>query len=101
MKKVLLTGENSYIGKSLEMWLSTESHRYKVNKISLRSDSWKNTDFSYYDTIIHVAGIAHMNEKKVDKDFYYKIVFLKFFHRMYFLVGFKASPRPSPKEREF
>ncbi|WP_332695147.1 NAD-dependent epimerase/dehydratase family protein [Halalkalibacter lacteus] len=73
MKKILITGENSYIGNSFEMWLAKDTHCYKVEKISVRGDSWKEIDFSSYDTVLHVAGIAHLNERKVDKNLYYKV----------------------------
>jgi nucleoside-diphosphate-sugar epimerase len=73
MKKILITGKNSYVGKSLEKWLEKYPEIYVIDSISLRNNSWKDIDFSYYDVVLHVAGIAHINEKKVNADFYYKI----------------------------
>ncbi|ADI00528.1 NAD-dependent epimerase/dehydratase family protein [Salisediminibacterium selenitireducens] len=73
MKRILITGKNSYIGNSFEKWLAKDPQRYKVDKISVRDDSWKKINFSSYDTILHVAGIAHLSERKVDKDLYYKV----------------------------
>src|SRR5699024_9379960 len=61
MKKVLITGVNSYVGNSLEEWLLKEPDNYSVDKISLRDDKWKEQDFSGYDVIVHVAGIAHVS----------------------------------------
>lgn len=73
MKKVLITGVNSYVGNSLETWLQQYPEEYKVDKISVRHDDWKEKDFSQYDSIVHVAGIAHQKETKKNEEMYYKI----------------------------
>ncbi|KMK91016.1 NAD-dependent epimerase/dehydratase family protein [Rossellomorea marisflavi] len=73
MKKILITGKNSYVGKHLAKWLENWPNSYSVNLISLRDDSWKNEDFSSYDVVYHVAGIAHVKDKKVDTNKYYQI----------------------------
>ena len=61
MKKILITGKNSYVGKSFEKWLGNYPDRYSIDSISLRNDSWKEKDFSEYDVVFHVAGIAHVS----------------------------------------
>lgn len=73
MKKILITGKNSYVGNSLEKWLSKWKDKYLVDKISLRTEDWKDIDFSIYDVIFHVAGIAHISTKHSMKELYYKI----------------------------
>lgn len=76
MKKILITGENSYIGTSLERWLEQYSPNYEVDTISIRGESWKTHDFSIYDVIFHVAGIAHADVGKVSEEgkrLYYQI----------------------------
>ena len=73
MKRILITGVNSYVGNSLEAWLAKEPHNYQVDKISLRDGSWKKRDFSNYDSIVHVAGIAHRKETKDNKHLYYEV----------------------------
>lgn len=61
MKRILITGKNSYIGNSLKKWISVNySSEISVETISLRNEEWINSDFSNYDTIVHVAGIAHV-----------------------------------------
>lgn len=59
MKKVLITGRNSYIGNRLAAWLALWPEEYQVDKVSLQTDKWQDIDWSGYDSIIHVAGIAH------------------------------------------
>ncbi|MGM0830645.1 MAG: NAD-dependent epimerase/dehydratase family protein [Bacillota bacterium] len=73
MKKILITGKRSYVGRSLEKWLGNYSDRYLTELISLRNDSWKEKDFSEYDVVFHVAGIAHIKETKKNAVHYYKV----------------------------
>lgn len=73
MKRILITGMNSYVGNNLEKWLLQYQDQYKVDKISLRTDEWKQTDFSIYDSIVHVAGIAHQKETKKNAHLYYEV----------------------------
>lgn len=73
MKKILITGANSYIGTSFENWLSKYPDRYIVNTVDMMNDSWKNMDFSPYDVVFHVAGIAHIKETKKNSELYYKV----------------------------
>ena len=73
MKKILITGKNSYVGNSLAKWLENDPQRYSVNRISLRDESWKEQDFSIYDVIVHVAGIAHVSRNPKMEETYYKV----------------------------
>ena len=47
MKRVLITGKNSYIGTSLEYWLSREPDTYEVDTVVMKDVSWKEVDFNY------------------------------------------------------
>lgn len=73
MKKILITGKNSYIGTSVENWLMKEPDNYHVDTIDMKDGSWKEKDFSKYDVVFHVAGIAHIKENKGNQDLYYKV----------------------------
>lgn len=73
MKKILITGKNSYIGNSFEQWVSQWPKEYNVNKISLRNEKWEKNDFGEYSTILHVAGIAHVSANPQMEELYYKI----------------------------
>ena len=66
--KILITGRNSYIGNSFAAYLGQWPERYQVDKISLRDGTWKETDFSSYDTVLHVAGIAHSDTSRVSEE---------------------------------
>ena len=73
MKRVLITGKNSYIGTSLEKWLLKEPDQYSVDTIDMKDESWREKDFSQYDVVFHVAGIAHVSSDPKMEDVYYKV----------------------------
>ncbi|MPW26980.1 NAD-dependent epimerase/dehydratase family protein [Alkalibaculum sp. M08DMB] len=73
MIKILITGANSYIGTSLENWLAKDPDKYVTETIDMRDGSWKMKDFSKFDVVFHVAGIAHVKETKENQDLYYKV----------------------------
>src|SRR5699024_10177019 len=73
MKKILITGVNSYVGNSLADWLGKEPENYSIDKISMRDGTWKEKDFSIYDVVVHVAGIAHVSTDPKMEEQYYKI----------------------------
>lgn len=94
-KRILITGEGSYIGTSVQKYLKqylwTESSeqknqqedaeavhraRYRVDTVSLKGEDWKTYDFTPYDTVFHVAGIAHVDVEHVleeTRELYYRV----------------------------
>lgn len=76
MKKVLITGANSYIGTSFENWIQKNAPDISIDTMDMIGEAWKNADFSGYDAVFHVAGIAHADVGKVSdeqKALYYKV----------------------------
>lgn len=73
MKKILITGANSYIGTNVEKWLGKYPDKYKVDTVDMIGGTWKEKDFSEFDVVFHVAGIVHVKETKDNKDLYYKV----------------------------
>ncbi|ASG68536.1 UDP-glucose 4-epimerase [Francisella halioticida] len=69
-KRVLVTGLNSYVGNSFVEFCKDN---FIIDKVSLRDDRWQDLDFSRYDSILHVAGIAHTSKDPSLKDLYYKV----------------------------
>jgi UDP-glucose 4-epimerase len=73
MKKILITGANSYIGSSFEKWVEQWPDKYAVDTVDMIDGSWKEKDFSGYDVVFHVAGIAHVSADPKMEDLYYKV----------------------------
>ena len=73
MKRVLITGANSYVGTNVEKWLMKEPENFYVETLDMKDPNWKDFDFSNFDVVFHVAGIAHVSTKKNMKDLYFKI----------------------------
>ena len=76
MKTVLVTGVNSYIGNAFIEYMKQFPADYSVEGISVRNNAWKTIDFSKYDCIFDVAGIAHADTGHVTEDIkqrYYKV----------------------------
>lgn len=76
MKKILITGANSYIGMSVEKYLRKWPDKYAVDTVDMVDGSWREKSFSNYDAVYHVAGIAHADTGNVSEErkaFYYKI----------------------------
>lgn len=76
MKKILITGAGSYIGTSFEKYMAQWPEKYQVDTLDMIGDGWKSYDFSGYDTVYHVAGIAHSDNGKISKEkakLYYEV----------------------------
>ena len=58
MKKILITGAGSYIGTSFEKYIK-EFDGYTVDTVDMIDGTWREKDFSGYDAVFHVAGLAH------------------------------------------
>lgn len=73
MKKVLITGKGSYVGEHVKEWLLKTPDLFDVDTVDTMNDKWLEADFSKYDTVYHVAGIAEVNGNKDMKDLYYAV----------------------------
>lgn len=73
MKKILITGADSYIGKSVECWLNKYPGAYLIDTLDMRNSSWSQTDFSEYEVVFHVAGLAHVSRNPKLKEQYYLV----------------------------
>lgn len=66
MKKILITGANSYIGMSFEHYLKQWESCYRVDTVDMIGDNWKQSSFRGYDAVFHVAGLVHQEKAKND-----------------------------------
>ena len=67
MKKILITGENSYVGNSFSNYMR-KFNDHDITKISLKNVDINELDLTEYDVIFHVAGIAHSDYGKISKE---------------------------------
>ncbi len=80
-RNILITGKNSYIGTQVYEYLKAYQTEqgdspYQVDRLSLRDAAWEQADFSGYDTILHMVGIAHADVGRVseqDRQKYYEV----------------------------
>lgn len=68
MKRILITGANSYIGTSVEKHLAQWPEEYQVDTIDMVDGSWREKSFAGYDSVFHVAGIAHQDSGKITEE---------------------------------
>ena len=69
---ILITGAGSYVGTQVENWLNKDS-QFKVDSVDTLGDNWKKVDYSQYDVVYHVAGIAHVNADPKMESLYYQV----------------------------
>lgn len=75
-RKVLVTGAGSYIGEYFKSYANDKYSNLKIDTLDMLDSNWKNRDFSNYDIVYHVAGLAHSDVGNVDdevKEKYYKV----------------------------
>ena len=63
MKRILITGENSYIGGKFTEWVAQWPDKYHVDEISVRDDKWKQPNLNYIPNI-NQMGISLLLFKK-------------------------------------
>ncbi len=68
MKKILITGANSYVGTSFDKYLSQWPDEYSVDTLDMVDEAWKNKSFAGYDSVFHVAGIAHQDSGQISEE---------------------------------
>lgn len=75
-KRILITGAGSYIGESFCEYAGNNYPSMQIDTVDMLDDAWREYDFSAYDIVYHVAGIAHADVGNVDetvKEKYYKV----------------------------
>ncbi len=72
MKRILITGANSYIGTSFENYIK-QFEGYQIDTVDMIDGTWREYDFSKYEVVFHVAGIAHIKETKDNRHLYYDV----------------------------
>ena len=75
-KRILITGAGSYIGDYFKYYASTHYPSLSICTIDMLGNAWRKYDFSSFNIVYHVAGIAHADVGDVSeetKDKYYQV----------------------------
>lgn len=76
-KNVLITGAGSYIGESFVSYAKEHyGSNFRIDTLDMLDPAWRQKDFSDYDIVYHVAGIAHSDVGNVSdeiKEKYYTV----------------------------
>jgi nucleoside-diphosphate-sugar epimerase len=67
--RIAIIGTNSYIGSNFLVCYEKET----VETISSLKNEWQTADFTSFDTLFHVAGIAHVSTDPSMENLYYEI----------------------------
>ena len=73
MKRILINGAGSYVGESVRRYILSTSSDFQIDAVDTMNDAWKQADFTLYDVVYHVAGIAHVNADPKMEALYYKV----------------------------
>jgi UDP-glucose 4-epimerase len=71
--RILITGAGSYVGESVKAYLHRYEPTFIIDSVDTVNSAWKSADFSKYDVVYHVAGIAHVNADPKLEPLYYKV----------------------------
>ena len=76
-KKVLITGAGSFVGEAFKSYAEKNyPDSFEITEVGTKDGSWRELDFTPYDCVYHVAGIAHADAGHVDQasiDKYYVV----------------------------
>lgn len=73
MKKILLIGENSYIGNNFNNYCKEKNLNYSIDKVSLKKNNPKHISLNKYDVVVYLASIVHQKETKKNRELFFKI----------------------------
>ena len=68
LKNILITGTGSFVGTTVQRHLETFPDKYKVTAVGTKNGEWKELDFSQFNVVYHVAGLAHSDVGKVSEE---------------------------------
>jgi len=69
VKKILITGANSYIGVSFDNYAKEHyGSELSIDTVDMIDGRWRERDFSPYDVVYHVAGVAHVDVGNVSDE---------------------------------
>ncbi len=68
VKNVLITGADSFVGAYVQSYLERWPKKYRVQTVGTVNGEWKEQNMSAFDTVFHVAGLAHSDTGRVTEE---------------------------------
>lgn len=72
-KKVMLIGVGGYIGSKFTEYINTNYPDWQIDSVDSKNRTWIKADFSGYDAVYNVSGLAHTNARKGSEELYYQV----------------------------
>lgn len=73
MKKVMLVGVGGYIGGKFTEYINKNYPDWKVDAVDSMNRKWTEADFTGYDAVYNVSGLAHANARQGTEEQYYAV----------------------------
>ena len=73
MKKILITGAGSRVGICFEKWMAQWPEKYQIETLDMMKADWREFDFSGFDSVYHVSGIAHVTLDPSMEELFYRV----------------------------
>ena len=61
------------MGESVRRYILAKDSSYQIDAVDTVGDNWKKADYTKYEVVFHVAGIAHVNADPKMEPLYYKV----------------------------
>lgn len=72
-KKVMLVGIGGYIGGKFTEYIRKNYPDWQIDAVDSRNGIWSKADFSGYDAVYNVSGLAHANARQGSEELYYQV----------------------------
>ena len=73
MKKVMLVGVGGYIGGKFTEYINKNYPDWQVDAVDSMNRKWADADFTGYDAVYNVSGLAHANARQGTEEQYYAV----------------------------
>lgn len=73
MKKVMLVGVGGYIGGKFTEYIQKNYPDWQIDAVDSMNRKWVDADFTGYDAVYNVSGLAHANARQGTEEQYYAV----------------------------
>ena len=73
MKKVMLIGIGGYVGGKFKEYIQKNYPDWQIDAVDSMNRKWADANFSGYDAVYNVSGLAHANARQGSEEQYYAV----------------------------